>query len=214
MHHRDKTVIRGEQRVGALDQRSGWRVCASSGLLCGVTRSPSFTCSFAPCPCSSCIGGRAGIGPLVETNVLWPLRPLARTSDSCHTLFPIPPLLSLLFLIPVTRILLLVSTLYRYCRIATMRPVRDIYTAPVFEQGLTHQQRNLQPTKPRTYHQHQHLHSSDMSTRASSTSPGTSRKVAKANATSSAPSSRPPVRSDPFYGHEETAVLCSKFVSL
>jgi hypothetical protein len=43
-------------------------------------------------------------------------------------------------------------------------------------------------------------------------SPASSRKVAKASASSSAPSSRPrPV--DPYYGHEETALLCARFVS-
>ncbi|TXT11830.1 uncharacterized protein COLE_02240 [Cutaneotrichosporon oleaginosum] len=42
-------------------------------------------------------------------------------------------------------------------------------------------------------------------------SPASSRKVAKASA-SSAPSSRPrPV--DPYYGHEETALLCARFIS-
>ncbi|ORX36621.1 hypothetical protein BD324DRAFT_457315 [Kockovaella imperatae] len=45
-------------------------------------------------------------------------------------------------------------------------------------------------------------------------SPSSSRKAVKASATASAPSSRPPTtRSDPFYGHEETAVLCARFVS-
>jgi hypothetical protein len=65
-------------------------------------------------------------------------------------------------------------------------------------------------------------HSSDptimSSVRASSASPSSSssRKAVKASATASAPSSRPPTRSssDPYYGHEETAVLCARFVSL
>lgn len=51
--------------------------------------------------------------------------------------------------------------------------------------------------------------------RPTSSSPSTSRKAAKASATASAPSSRPAgsSRSDPFYGHEETAVLAARFVS-
>jgi hypothetical protein len=56
------------------------------------------------------------------------------------------------------------------------------------------------------------------SVRANSASPSssTSRKAVKASATASAPSSRPPTRSssDPYYGHEETAVLCARFVSI
>ncbi|BEI81266.1 hypothetical protein CcaverHIS002_0204260 [Cutaneotrichosporon cavernicola] len=48
--------------------------------------------------------------------------------------------------------------------------------------------------------------------RPNPSSPGSSRKVAKASASSSAPSSRSrPV--DPFYGHEETALLCARFIS-
>ena len=40
-----------------------------------------------------------------------------------------------------------------------------------------------------------------------------SRKAVKASASASAPCSRPPTRSsDPFYGHEETSVLCARFV--
>lgn len=45
-------------------------------------------------------------------------------------------------------------------------------------------------------------------------SPSSSRKAAKASASSSAPSSRPAQRPvDPFYGHEETAVLCARFIT-
>lgn len=53
--------------------------------------------------------------------------------------------------------------------------------------------------------------------RANSASPScsSSRKAVKASATASAPSSRPPTRSsaDPYYGHEETAVLCARFIT-
>ncbi|ORY33962.1 hypothetical protein BCR39DRAFT_577668 [Naematelia encephala] len=51
--------------------------------------------------------------------------------------------------------------------------------------------------------------------RPNSASPTTSsRKAVKASATASAPSSRPPTRpSDPYYGHEETAVLCARFIT-
>lgn len=55
------------------------------------------------------------------------------------------------------------------------------------------------------------------SVRANSASPScsSSRKAVKASATASAPSSRPPTRSssDPYYGHEETAVLCARFIT-
>ncbi|GFZ43902.1 hypothetical protein JCM24511_01622 [Saitozyma sp. JCM 24511] len=50
--------------------------------------------------------------------------------------------------------------------------------------------------------------------RSTSASPSTSRKAVKASATASAPSSRPPTRSsDPYYGHEETSVLCARFIT-
>ncbi|RXK35021.1 alternative cyclin Pcl12 [Tremella mesenterica] len=51
--------------------------------------------------------------------------------------------------------------------------------------------------------------------RAGSASPSTSssRKAAKSTATASAPSSRPSGRSDPYYGHEETAVMCARFIA-
>lgn len=50
--------------------------------------------------------------------------------------------------------------------------------------------------------------------RANSASPSSSRKAVKASASASASSSRPPRSSDPYYGHEETSVLCARFVSL
>ncbi|KAK4687348.1 hypothetical protein P7C73_g2763, partial [Tremellales sp. Uapishka_1] len=50
--------------------------------------------------------------------------------------------------------------------------------------------------------------------RPNPSSPSTSRKAAKASANTSAPSSRPPTRpSDPYYGHEETAVLAARFIT-
>ncbi|WOO85629.1 PHO85 cyclin-2 [Vanrija pseudolonga] len=45
-------------------------------------------------------------------------------------------------------------------------------------------------------------------------SPASSRKAAKASASSSAASSRPSQRAaDPYYGHEETSVLCARFIT-
>ncbi|WVQ82381.1 hypothetical protein IAT38_004509 [Cryptococcus sp. DSM 104549] len=52
--------------------------------------------------------------------------------------------------------------------------------------------------------------------RTNSASPtSSSRKAVKASATASASSSRPPTRStqDPFYGHEETAVMAARFIT-
>ncbi|KAK8864404.1 hypothetical protein IAR55_001652 [Kwoniella newhampshirensis] len=52
--------------------------------------------------------------------------------------------------------------------------------------------------------------------RSNSASPSSSsRKAAKASATASAPSSRAPTRSsqDPYYGHEETAVMAARFIT-
>ncbi|WWD17300.1 hypothetical protein CI109_101740 [Kwoniella shandongensis] len=49
----------------------------------------------------------------------------------------------------------------------------------------------------------------------SASPPSSSRKAAKASATASAPSSRAPTRSsqDPYYGHEETAVMSARFIT-
>ncbi|WVR07051.1 hypothetical protein IAU60_004090 [Kwoniella sp. DSM 27419] len=49
--------------------------------------------------------------------------------------------------------------------------------------------------------------------RSNSASPSSSRKAVKASASASASSSRPPRSHDPFYGHEETALMAARFIT-
>lgn len=102
-------------------------------------------------------------------------------------------------------------------------PVRGVYNHDTL---LTQQLSRKQTTRPVNYNsstdhslpfiavkQYPIKMSSVPAYRTTSASPSSSRKAVKASASASATSSRPP-RSDPYYGHEETAILCARFVCL